>query len=72
MRQPNDRIRHPVSVMAVVQTFDGSVDGQLEIDRAARAEEQFRAPALMNRPIAQNPCVGSQDFRIFLRDNAAR
>ena len=65
MRQPNDWIRYPVSVMAIVQTFDRSVDGKLEIDRAAGTEKQFRAPALVNRPIAQNPCIGPQDFRIF-------
>src|SRR4051812_28841844 len=60
MSEANDRVRHPVPVVAVVQSFDRTVDGEVQADCAAGAEDEFHPAALMDRAVAKDPGVGAQ------------
>src|SRR6185369_17738087 len=49
------RVRHPVSVMAVVQSLYRAVHGQLHARGAAHAEGEQRSAALVDRTVADEP-----------------
>src|SRR5205085_4556789 len=65
VRETDDRIGNPVAVVAVMQTFDRTVDRQLGVDHAAGAENELHAAALVDWTVAEDPGVGAEDVRIF-------
>ena len=67
MGEANNWVRHPIPVVAVVQAFDGTVNGKIETKRAARAEDELHPPALMHGAIAKNPGVRADGVREFFQ-----
>src|SRR5689334_25231330 len=57
MGEADNRIRHPVAVVAIVQSFDWTINGELEVDGTARPEDQLHPAALVYGSIAKDPRI---------------
>ena len=65
VRESDRRVRNPVPVVPIVQTLPRSVERELQIDHASRTKEQLHPTALVDRPVAEDPGIGTQSVRIF-------
>ncbi len=68
VRQHHRRVGRPVAVVAAVQGSHRAVEGELQARHPAGAEVDLHPPGGMDRAVAEDPGVGSEQIRVLAQD----